>query len=114
MGSPKNNYQTNCTLSLSLKNNTRPKKFTNRLTISEGFYNIHTNFQAFHPMQILPILSKKIEQLKKMSIIPPLCSFKLLFGLKSLLNVKNCQFFGEKKKHQLSFFGGVIRFTLHT
>merc|ERR1739842_237683 len=55
---------------------------------------------------------------KKMSKIPSLCSFKLIFGLKCLLNVKNnqspkhtnCQFFGEKKKHQLSFFGGVIRF----
>lgn len=44
-----NNYQTNCTLSLSLKNNTRPKKFTNRLTVPEGFYNIHTNFQAPPP-----------------------------------------------------------------
>merc|ERR1712203_758054 len=36
---------------------------------------------------------------KKMSKIPSLCSFKLIFGLKCLLNVKNNQF---TKIHQLS------------
>lgn len=32
------------------------KNFTNRLAVPEGFYNIHTTFQALHLMQILPIL----------------------------------------------------------
>merc|ERR1712086_49672 len=90
---PKNNYQTNCTLSLSLKNNTRPKKFTNRLTVPEGFYNIHTNFQAPPPhANFAHTLKENRAVKKKMSKIPPLCSFKLLFGLKRLLNVKNNQF----------------------
>jgi len=65
-----------------------------------GFYNIHTNFQAPPPhANFAHTLKENRAVEKKMSKIPPLCSFKLLFGLKSLLNVKNNQF---TKTHQLS------------
>jgi len=109
--------------SLTLSKNTRPKKFTNRLAISEGLYNIHTYFQTLHLMQIFAhTLNENRAVEKKNEPNTIFCALlNYTFWLKCLLNVKinhqkhtNCQFFGEKKKHQLSFFGGVIRFTLHT
>merc|ERR1712008_155216 len=55
-------------------------------------FNIHTNFQAPPPhANFAHTLKENRAVEKKMSKIPPLCSFKLLFGLKSLLNVKNNQ-----------------------